>query len=235
MKGRNLSPQQSFFFRVVAFFSRLQFSYLYKNVKKPHFLALLFVFVSGATALATIALTAYLIDLPLLFPPLGPTAFILFYTPMASSACPRSFVLSHSIAVAVGLAALYLFRVIFPESELHALTVMNWYRIFSVALAMGSISAIMVWLNIAHPPAAATALIAVMGYLDDPYKIMGIIAAVIILAIEGFVFNRLLGGLPYPLWRTDPKVARSYGVLAGIPKGDESFWEQLSCRIEQRR
>ena len=112
---------------------------------------------------------------------------------------------------------------------------MNWYRVFSVALAMGLISAMMIWLEIPHPPAAATALIAVMGYLVDPYKIMGIIAAVLMLAVEGIVFNRLMGGLPYPLWRTDAKVARNYGVLAGIPRGDESFWEQLASRIYQKR
>ncbi len=232
---KTTAPQQSPLFRLIAFFSRLQFSYLYKNVHNPRVLALFFVFLSGSTALGTIALAAYLINLPLLFPPLGPSAFILFHTPMSAAASPKNFILSHSLAVVVGLWSLYLFLILFPEAGLADVTVMNWYRIFAVALATGLTSSVMIVVKCAHPPAAATALIAVMGYLDDPYKIGGIVIAVVLLACEGIFFNRILGGLPYPVWRADPKVVQQYGVLAGIPKGDESYWEQLAKKLYQQR
>jgi hypothetical protein len=139
------------------------------------------------------------------------------------------------MAVAAGLFSLHLLSLLFPESKLFDQSVMDWYRVFAVALAMGLISVIMISIKSSHPPAAASALLAVMGYLDDPYKIAGIIAAVILLAIEGFFFNRVLGGLPYPVWRADQKVVRDYGILAGIPKDDEKFWEQLTNKIYQRR
>jgi hypothetical protein len=93
----------------------------------------------------------------------------------------------------------------------------------------------MIGLKSAHPPAAASALIAAMGYLDDFYKILGILVAVVLLAIEGYFLNHVLGGLPYPLWRADPKVVQEYGVLAGIPRSGEDFWGQLVSRTFQRR
>lgn len=235
LRNKSTAPQKSLLFRVTAFFSRLRFSYLYKNVKDPRILALLFVFLSGSTALGTIAMAAYLINLPLLFPPLGPSAFMLFHTPMSMAASPRNLILSHTMAVVVGLFSLHLFEMIFPMANLLDPSVMNWHRVFSVALAMGLITITMISMKSSHPPAAASALLAAMGYLDDPFKILGIVAAPILLALEAFFFNRVLGGLPYPIWRADPGIASNYGVLAGIPKTRENFWEQLASKTFQRR
>jgi len=229
------TPQKSFLFRIVAFFSQKQLRYLYKNVKNPKLLTLIFVLISGSTALGTITLAAYLVNLPLMFPPLGPSAFILFRTPMSQSACPRSFLLSHTAAVIVGLLSLHFMNILFPNANLFDPTIMNWPRVYSVALAMGLISSIMVIGKISHPPAAATALIAVMGFLDGWQKIMGLLIAVLLLAFQGFFFNRIWGGLPYPVWRSDPEVARNYGLLAGIPTGGETFWQQLSEKMFQKR
>ena len=46
--------------------------------------------VNGASCILSISLVAWLFDLPLLFPALGPTAFILFATPFSPDAAPRS-------------------------------------------------------------------------------------------------------------------------------------------------
>ncbi|MBW1716072.1 MAG: hypothetical protein JRJ77_09640, partial [Deltaproteobacteria bacterium] len=59
--------------------------------------------------------------------------------------------------------------------------------------------------------------------------------AVILLVLEAIFFNRIIGGLPYPIWRADPNVARNYGVLAGIPETETTFWQQLAAKIFQRR
>ncbi len=234
-KNRQPAPQKSLLFRVIAFLSRLQFGYLYKSVRDPRILTLMFALLAGSTSLATIAITAHLTNLPLLFPFLGPSAFILFHIPMSATASPRNLILSHTLAVAVGLFSLHLFAGIFPRADLFDTSIMNWHRIFSMALGMGLISLVMISLKCPHPPAAATALIATMGFLDDIYKISGLIIAVVLLAVEGFFFNHILGKLPYPLWRSDPKVVAEYGILAGIPTSGQKFWEELARKTFQRR
>lgn len=228
-------PQGSLLFRTVAFFSRLQLRYLLQNVGNPHLLVIIFVFVAGASSLGIITVAAYLTRLPLLFPPLGPSAYILFHTPMSVTASPRNVVLSHIMAVATGLLWLRLAVWLFPEATLNDPSVLNWYRVAVIALSMGLIGVLMVSLKCTHPPAAASAMIAAMGYLTDFVHILGLIAAVVLLVMDAFFFNRVLGGLPYPVWRADPKISRSYGVLAGIPDTEATFWQQMAVKIFQRR
>jgi hypothetical protein len=47
--------------------------------------------------------------------------------------------------------------------------------------------------------------------------------------------NRVLAGLPYPLWRLDPQAARSYRSLAGLSGYTRTAWQQLAVRITHRR
>ena len=230
-----LGPQHSFLFRVIAIFSRLQPGYLLRSRGYPKFLVMIFVFAAGATALGTITIIAYLTDLPLLFPPLGPSAFILFYTPMSISASPRSVILSHTLALAAGLASLWLFKLFLPHANLTDPTVMDWYRVAVIALSMGVICLMMIAVKCVHPPAAASALIAAMGYLQNTEQILGFIVAVILLVLEGVFFIKVIAGLPYPLWRADPQVARNYGELAGIPATGINFWQQLAMKSYQQR
>jgi CBS-domain-containing membrane protein len=195
----------------------------------------MFVFAAGAIALGTITIIAYLTDLPLLFPPLGPSAFILFYTPMSIGASPRSVILSHTLAVAAGLSSLWLFTLFLSGANLYDPAIMNWYRVTVIAFSMGVICLLMILFKCVHPPAAASALIAAMGYLQNIEQILGLIVAVILLVLEGILFVKLIGGLPYPLWRADPQVARNYGELAGIPASGINFWQQLAMKSYQRR
>jgi CBS domain-containing membrane protein len=234
-KKRQPGPQHTPLFRIIAFFSRLQLSYLLRAMGSPRFLVVLFVFVAGATAMGIIAIAAYLTDLPLLFPPLGPSAFILFHTPMSESASPRSVILSHALALAAGLLSLRFVEMVCPGAHIIDSSVMNWYRVLAIALSMGIIGIIMVSMKCVHPPAAATALIAAMGYLSNIEQILGLIGAVILLVFEAILFNRIIGGLPYPIWRADLTVARSYGVLAGIPETGTTFWQQLAAKTFQQR
>ena len=234
-ENQMLGPQNTLFFRVIAFFSKLQLSYLLRSMASPRFAVVLFVFIAGATAMGIITLVAYLTELPLLFPPLGPSAFILFHTPMSVTASPRNVILSHTLAVVAGLLSLWLVAILCPGSNLIDSSVMNWYRVMAIALSMGLIGILMISVRCVHPPAAASALIAAMGYLANPEQILGIIGAVILLVLEAIFFNRIIGGLPYPIWRADPNVARNYGVLAGIPETGTTFWQQLAAKTFQRR
>lgn len=228
-------PQGSILFRLVAFFSRKQLWYLIQKEGKSRLLIPIFVFVAGATALAIISILAYITELPLLFPQLGPSAFILFYTPMSDTASPRNVILSHLLSVIVGLFFLWLFATLYPASSLFDSTMMNGQRILVIALTMGVSCIAMVLLKCVHPPAAASALIAAMGYLENVEQVMGIVAAVILIVLAAIIFNRLIGGLPYPLWRADAKIARNFGQMAGITEGETTFWRQLATRTFQRR
>jgi CBS domain-containing membrane protein len=232
---RPLRPQESLLFRAVAFFSRLQLGYLLRSRGYSRLLQVLFVFVTGATALGTITIAAYLTELPLLFPPLGPSAFILFYTPLAVIASPRNVILSHTMAVAAGLSSIWLAGLVFPDMNLAAPSLLNWARVTTIACSMGVIGVLMIVTDSVHPPAAATALIAAMGYLQRPDQVIGLVAAVVLLSVEAFLFNRVIGGLPYPLWRADSTVLQSYGALAGIPAKGTTAWHQLASRLFQRR
>ena len=229
------APQKTLFFRVVAFFSRLQLWYLIRKLDNPRVLLLLFIFIAGAVALGTISIIAYLTRLPLLFPQLGPSAFILFHTPMSVTASPRNVLLSHTLAVVSGLFALWLVGWIYPQAGLSDPFVLNWYRILVIALTMGVSGVMMEGIKCIHPPAAASALIAAMGFLNSPAQVLGVIGAMILLVLEAILFNRIIGGLPYPFWRADPKVARHYGALAGIPDSETTFWRRLAAKTLQKR
>src|SRR4051794_7677452 len=54
-------------------------------------------------------LLAYLFKQPLVFPSLGPTAHLIFSTPMAANASPRNTLIGHGTAIVVGYGSLALF------------------------------------------------------------------------------------------------------------------------------
>lgn len=57
----------------------------------------------------------------------------------------------------------------------------------------------MVLFRVPHPPAGATTLIVSLGILRTPAHLVILMAAVVLLALQAFVINRL-AGLPYPIW-----------------------------------
>ncbi len=111
----------------------------------------------------------------------------------------------------------------------------NWQREVVVACSMGLACFLMVLCKCVHPPAAASALIASLGYLESPEHVLGIAAAVVLLLPEALFFNRVIGGLPYPVWQFDAKVARHFGEMAGIPANEITFWRQAAMQTFQSR
>ena len=112
---------------------------------------------------------------------------------------------------------------------------MNWLNITAIMLAMGLTSAAMVVLGYVHPPAAATALIAAMGYLENIVQVGGTLAAVLFLVAEAIFFNRILGGLPYPLWNFDAEKVKEFTIIAGMPEYGKTHWQRLARKTFQRR
>ncbi|RKT53805.1 HPP family protein [Saccharothrix australiensis] len=145
--------------------------------------------VIGAVALGT--------GQPLLFPSLGPTAFLLFAQPHLAPASPRNTVLGHLIGVLAGATGLAVFDLWRTAPDL---THVTWARTGAAALALALTCGAMTALAVPHPPAGATTLIVSLGLLRTPAHLAILMVGVIGLTTLGYLVNRL-AGVPYPIWR----------------------------------
>jgi CBS-domain-containing membrane protein len=140
---------------------------------------------------------ALLTGAPLIFPSLGPTAFLLFYTPLQPAASPRNTLGGHLIGAVAGYLSLAVFGLLQDAPALSA--GVTGPRVAAAALSLGLTSGVMVWTKLPHPPAGATTLIISLGILREPWQLVVLMIAVAALAVQGFVINRL-AGIPYPVW-----------------------------------
>ncbi|MGZ3405276.1 MAG: HPP family protein, partial [Polyangia bacterium] len=67
-----------------------------------------FMFINGFITIALLAATAMVTRIPFIFPSLGPTAFLLFFSPNAPTASPRHTIYGHAIGIFCGYGALWL-------------------------------------------------------------------------------------------------------------------------------
>ena len=161
-----------------------------------------FAAINGLISIGLMAAAAVATGSPLIFPSLGPTAFLLFYTPLTPPASPRNTLGGHLIGVLAGYLALAAFGLLDVPFEPGASVPPA--RIGAAALSLGLTSGAMVWARVPHPPAGATTLIVSLGIMREPWQLAVLMLAVALLVVQGFVINRL-AGLPYPLWRA-PRV-----------------------------
>lgn len=158
----------------------------------------LFAFVNGLISIAIMAATALVTGAPFIFPSLGPTAFLLFFTPTTPAASPRNTVLGHLVGVLAGYLSLVLFGLTAAEPAL--MTGVTTNRVGAAALSLALTSGVMVWVKVPHPPAGATTLIISLGILREPWQLVVLMVAVVLLVGQGWVINRL-AGIDYPSWR----------------------------------
>jgi CBS-domain-containing membrane protein len=157
----------------------------------------LFMFLNGFITIALLAGVAMISRTPFVFPSLGPTAFLLFFTPRTPPASPHHTILGHAIGIACGYAALWLFGL--EHAPPAMVTGVSAARVGAAALSLASTGAVMILLRAAHPPAGATTLIISLGIVTRPFHLLVIEIAVIILIVQAIVINRL-AGIEYPLW-----------------------------------
>ena len=138
---------------------------------------------------------------PFIFPSLGPTAFLLFYTPTNPAASPRNTIIGHAVGAAAGYLALVIFGLTGDPPALA--TEVTGGRIGAAAVSLALTSAVMVWLKAPHPPAGATTLIVSLGILREVDQLVILMLAVILLTAQGLAINRL-AGIDYPTWRAKP-------------------------------
>ena len=156
-----------------------------------------FALLNGFVSIALMSLLAFVTGQPFIFPSLGPTAFLLFYTPHTDAASPRNTFLGHLIGAASGYIALLVFGLLGAGP---AFTVgVDAARAGAAGLSLGLTAGLMVWLRVPHPPAGATTLIVSLGILTRPDQLLVLMLGVVLLLAQGFVINRL-AGLDYPMW-----------------------------------
>jgi len=160
-----------------------------------------FALVNGVISIGIMSAAAVITGVPLIFPSLGPTAFLLFYTPTVPAASPRNTICGHAIGAAAGYLALVVFRL--TDAAPALATEVTWARVGAAAMSLGLTSGLMVWLRVPHPPAGATTLIVSLGILREPDQLAVLMLAVVLLVIQGWVINHL-AGIDYPTWSPRP-------------------------------
>ncbi len=116
-----------------------------------------FLFVNGFLTIGLLASFAMISGTPLIFPSLGPTAFLLFRNPMQPAASPRNTLCGHAIGILCGYASLWLMGLTHDLPTIVEGVLAE--RVFCAALALAATGALMVLLDVWHPPAGATTLI----------------------------------------------------------------------------
>jgi len=176
--------------------ARVQLPWLLEHHARLPVLAL-FAFLNGLFSIGTMSALALVTASPFIFPSLGPTAFLFFYTPTAPTASPRNTIIGHLIGVLAGYFALVVTGL---TQAGPALSVgVTWPRVIAAALSLGLTSGLMVLLRSPHPPAGATTLIVSLGLVTAPGKLVILMLAVVLLTVQAFLINRA-AGIPYPLW-----------------------------------
>jgi len=156
-------PQRKLLFRIMKFFTRFQVGHQVRTMRNPFVTASLFTIFAGAIAFGILTAVAYLTSLPMVFPPLAASVFILFHRPLAERACPRNIILSHMLGLIAGLSSFLLLLWLFPESNILNAWVVCWPRVVANVMAMALTCAGMIFLKCTHSPAAVTAIIASTG------------------------------------------------------------------------
>jgi len=132
-----------------------------------------------------------LLHQPLLFPSLGPTAFLQTETPDQPSARFFNVVVGHLLGLLSGFLAVWMFGLTNAPSVLstHDLTPA---RVWASALAVALTLLAGLFLSASHPPAAATTLLASLGGFPPTWHTtVTVLSGVLVVALLGEGLRRL--------------------------------------------
>ena len=181
---------------IFSFFRRLRLDWLLSHFP-PRLVRSTYVFVNGFVTIALLALLALVSRNPFVFPSLGPTAYLLFFSPLGKTSSPRNTIIGHAIGLVCGYGAFVITGA--GAMPFGAHPGIFGPRILASALSLSATGAFMVLLDVSHPPAGATTLIVSLGIISKPRELIIIEVAVFLLVAQALVINRL-AGLAYPWW-----------------------------------
>src|SRR5262245_31663435 len=135
-----------------------------------------FVFVNGFLAVALLAGLAVVSHTPFVFPSVGPTAFLLYFMPLAPTASPRNALCGHALGIGCGYASLWVVGL--EHAPPAVLEEIHWPRVLAAALSLAATGALMILFGVVHPPGGATTLIISLGFITAPAPLVPIGLAV---------------------------------------------------------
>ena len=200
----SIAPERARTDHIIYLLRRLRFNWLLQHFPE-RLVRSIYVFVNGFITIAVLALLALASRNPFVFPSLGPTAYLLFFSPLGKTSSPRNTILGHAIGLACGYAAFVLTGAGALPFGVHQ--GVFWPRILAAALSLSFTGALMVLLDVSHPPAGATTLIVSLGIISKPLELVIIEVAVFLLVAQALAINRL-AGLRYPWWNAVASVNR---------------------------
>ncbi|ELZ03211.1 hypothetical protein C482_04294 [Natrialba chahannaoensis JCM 10990] len=132
----------------------------------------------------TTAAVAWLSGLPMLFPSLGPSAFVLALFQDSDATSPRRVIGGHAIGVVAGLLAYYLFAAgVTMTSATDPGSIEGLQLAASAVLATVLTTGGMLATDTRHPPACATTLIVSLGLLSTVFEGVLIVLTVVVLVV----------------------------------------------------
>jgi len=140
---------------------------------------------------------AVILHSPFIFPSLGPTAFHYFSRQTSPSASPRNAIIGHLIGAAAGYFSLVVTGLTTAGPAI--VNGVTWPRVIAAALSLGLTAGLMILFHASHAPAGATTLIISLGILTQPWQLVVLMVAVVLLTLQAIAINRLFG-MPLPLW-----------------------------------
>ncbi len=184
---------------IAALFTHLQMTWLLKHLP-TRLVWSVYVGVNGFATIGLLGLLALITGSPFVFPSLGPTAYLFFFSPLGEASSPRNAILGHAIGLICGYVAFAVTSGFGPSFAAHG--EVHLPRVLAAAFALSATGALMALFGVSHAPAGATTLIVALGIISQPRELIVIEIAVILLTAQAFVINRI-AGVNYPLWRND--------------------------------
>ena len=165
------------FEHVAALLTHLRMTWLLKHLP-PRLVWSVYVGINGFATIGLLGLLALVTGSPFVFPSLGPTAYLFFFSPLAESSSPRNAILGHAIGLICGYAAFTVTSGFGPTFA--AQGAVHLPRVLAAALALSATGALMALFRMNHPPAGATTLIVALGIISQPRELIVIEIAVIL-------------------------------------------------------
>ncbi len=175
----------------------LQFVHLLNTFNKT-FITFMYCIINGFVSIAIMAALAMWSKNPFVFPSLGPTAFLFFFSPKLPAAAPRNTFMGHALGIFAGWFSLVIFGLLDdPNVLVGGFTVQ---RVLAAGLSLGLTCALMALFKCPHPPAGATTLIVSLGLVHTYFGFLCMMLAVMLLNAQAFIINRA-AGIDYPIWK----------------------------------
>src|SRR5215469_5896757 len=125
---------------ISSFFRKLRLEWLLRHFP-PRLVRSVYVFVNGFITIGVLALLAIVSRNPFVFPSLGPTAYLLFFSPLGRTSSPRNTIFGHAIGLVCGYAAFVATGAGATPFGVHP--GIFWPRILAAALSLSATGAFM--------------------------------------------------------------------------------------------